>query len=226
MQESDDILYKDRSDQQKRDRDYSYFFIFILCAIVVQLLFLNPTSFNEMVKKEVKASYAAIGENNWLNVTESSKRHFELIIVKTGFKKYYLDKVTRDTVDTNPIAKMFKKLMPVVKRFSNNLQIVTYQLAHRTNLLGVWIYILVPFILSQLVAGIYQWKIRAYTFGNKTKAKMLVIKKIIKLLVLLIILYFFLPCFYPEVAAYIPFLAIMSMSLLTTKFIATAQKHW
>ncbi|MCF2848838.1 DUF4400 domain-containing protein [Pseudoalteromonas sp. ACER1] len=218
-------LYKDKSGEQNRKKEYSKLFIFILFALAAQVLALNPTSFNRMLENEVKASYKAIGEKNWLNLTDASYRHYNTIIVRSGFKQYFLDKVNRDTDDKNPLARLTAKLLPLVKRVTNNIQTLTYQILHRANLLMIWLYILVPFALAQLVIGLYSWRIRAYTFGNKTKTRMLVIKKLIKGILVGIIVYFALPNFYPTAGAYIPFIALLFASFLTSRYIATLQKH-
>ena len=102
---------------------------------------------------------------------------------------------------------------------------ITYQILHRANLLMIWLYILVPFALAQLVIGVYSWRIRAYTFGNKTKTRMLVIKKLTKGILVGVIIYFALPNSYPTAGAYIPFIALLFASFLTSRYIATLQKH-
>ena len=140
-------LYKDKSGEQNRKKEYSKLFIFILFALAAQVLALNPTSFNRMLENEVKASYKAIGEKNWLNLTDASHRHYNTIIVRSGFKQYFLDKVNRDTDDKNPLARLTTKLLPLVKRVTNNIQTLTYQILHRANLLMIWLYILLVTLL-------------------------------------------------------------------------------
>ena len=61
-------LYKDKSGEQNRKKEYSKLFIFILFALAAQVLALNPTSFNRMLENEVKASYKAIGEKTGLTL--------------------------------------------------------------------------------------------------------------------------------------------------------------
>lgn len=219
-------LYKDKSNQQNRSKEYSGIFIFVLIALVAQMLILNPTSFNNMVKAEVKESYRAVGHAKWLNITEKSNKQFKTLIVDSGFKHYFLDKISRDTEDTNPIAKLFRKLTPLVKRFANNIQVLTYQIAHRINLLNVWLYTLIPFGICQLTLSVYQWRIRGYAFGNKTKAKMTLIKKTSKLLFVVMVVYFALPCFFPLIGAFIPLILLVFITLLANRYIVTMQKHW
>lgn len=203
-----------------------YILFFSLSVVVLQLLFLDPQGFNKMVSNEVKASYEALGKSKWVSLTGKTSEQFEFVIVDSGFKEYFLDAVTRDTNDTFPLAKLVGKLMPFVHRFVNNIQVITYQLLHRANLLVAWAYVLIPFIVAQLAAGIYQWRIRTYTFGNKTKARMLVIRKLLRIIYLVMLAFFFLPSFYPYLSAYLPVIALTISSFLIQRYIITVQKFW
>lgn len=218
-----------QSDQGRRNDKSSklgYIVFFSLSAIVLQLLLLDPQGLNQMVHNEVKASYEALGKNKWVALTGKTSEQFDFIIVDSGFKEYYLDAVTRETNDTFPLAKVVGKLMPFVHRFANNIQVITYQLLHRANLLVAWAYVLIPFIIAQLAAGVYQWRIRAYTFGNKTKARMLIIRKILRIIYLVMLAFFFLPSFYPLLSAYLPVIALTVSAYLMQRYIMTVQKFW
>lgn len=198
----------------------------LLMAALLQLLLINAESFNETVQNEVKESYKALGKDKWITLTDSTLKQYNMLLVDSGFKPHYLDKVTRDTNDTFPLARGLNKVKPIINRFVNNLQTLTYQLLHRLNLIGAWAYILIPFVVAQVAGGVYQWRIRAYTFGNKTKARILILRKVLKFLMIALTIYFFMPCFTPVLSAYIPVLVLTCAAFIIKRYIETVQKFW
>lgn len=222
----DNDLQQDSGNKNNGGANLSLTAFLLVMASLVQLLFINANSFNETVQNEVKESYKALGKDKWVTLTSTTLEQYNMLLVDSGFKPHYLDKVTRQTNDTFPLAKTLKKLTPIVNRFVNNLQTLTYQLLHRINLIGAWAYILVPFIVAQLAAGVYNWRIRAYTFGNKTKARILILRKVLRMVLIALTLYFFLPCFTPAFSAYIPVLVLVVTSLVIKRYIETVQKFW
>lgn len=222
----DNDLQQNGGNKKSSGANLSLTAFLLVMASLVQLLFINANSFNETVQNEVKESYKALGKDKWVTLTSATLEQYNMLLVDSGFKPHYLDKVTRQTNDTFPLAKTLKKLTPIVNRFVNNLQTLTYQLLHRINLIAAWAYVLVPFIVAQLAAGVYNWRIRAYTFGNKTKARILILRKVLRMVLIALTVYFFLPCFTPAFSAYIPVLVLVVTSLVIKRYIETVQKFW
>ena len=202
------------------------FVLFGLVCIFFQMMLMNPVTFNRLLKEEVLHSYEALGNVKWREVTEKSRGTYELMLVESGFKEHYIDKVMRETYNPNPLAKKFEKLLPMVDRMMANIQIVTYQLIHRAYLIKEWAWLLIPFAVGSMASAFYYWRIRMFSFGNSTKSRLLIIRKSSFLVVAALVVFFFVPAFYPPAAPYLPVILMVSLILFARKYIMRMQKHW
>ncbi|WP_100915946.1 DUF4400 domain-containing protein [Pseudoalteromonas spongiae] len=217
----DDEPLKDKSQEETKTRGL---LLFVVLTVFAQLLIMNPNYFNTLLEQEVKEAYPALGETKWINLTNRTDEAFTFVLIDSGFKDRYLDKITRDTENPNPIAKKFETLLPLAHRFANNVQVVIYQFIHRAGLMMDWFWLLVPFFIAQIASAVYYWRIRAYSFGTTTKARMLILKKFSKTILLIGLIYFLIPAFYPPASPYLPVLMLIGLGVLMKKQIKTFQK--
>lgn len=214
---------KRHSVPERARRKVSLYAVFSILALVA-VCFTKTSSYQAMLENEVQQGLVVLGEHKWTEVNTRTIKMFNLVVVHSGFKKYFLDKVSRETRDKFPLAHKMNKLRVFGERIADNLQILLYQSLHRFNYFVEWLWLFVPFVLAQIISGIYYWKIRIYSFGNGTKPTYLFIGKLIKLTLGIVIFYFLLPGIFVDIMPYLPVFTIFAFGWLTKKHISNYQK--
>lgn len=181
-------------------------------------------NYQKLIEEEVQKGLIVLGEQKWNQVNIRTISMFETVIIHSGFKKYFLDKVKRDTNDEFPLADKTNRLRGFGERIVNNLQILLYQSLHRLNYFLEWLWLFIPFVITQLISGIYHWKISAYSFGNGTKAKQMIFGKTIKFTFWIVIIYFLLPGVFIDIMPYLPVFTIFLFGALLKRQVIHYQK--
>lgn len=213
------------SDDKGRDENKprGLYLLFIVISFLVIVL-TKPTVYKDAVEREVQAGLHILGTDKWASVNGRTGTMFNAVIVDSGFKKYFIDKVNRNTNDEFPIAKKITKLNMYAAQLTDNIQIILYQVLHRANYFYEWLWLFVPFILAQIASGYYYWKIQSYSFGNATRTRALLVKKILKLVFVSTLFYFLIPGVWIGIMPFMPVVSLFLLGWLTKRQIISYQK--
>jgi hypothetical protein len=185
------------SDENNQTKPLYIFLIFCLFLNALYLtLFIDSGKYSTLIKNEMKATYKLVGEDFSVQIKERTTTMYTTIVVDSQFQDLILYALLPKNKKESTMTEMVNNSDKYIYRFVNNTRQFIFQTMYRLSALITWVWILIPFILFQLVDGYFCWKQKQYSFGQIEQKKYTLWRRLSKFKAIAICAYIVIPAFY------------------------------